>query len=238
VCALLSGPDERDATCAELPALDLEPRRTGLAGLRVALVEEALGEGVEPEVCAAVEAAAERLSRAGCELSRVSLPSLPLALPTYYVVAAAEASSNLGRYDGLRYGHPARFGAEVRRRVLLGTHVLSAGARDDWYERALRVRRRIADEFARAFEAVDLLLTPTTPGPAWPLGERTTDPLAMYAADLLTVPQNLAGLPVVSVPCGEVTRNGVSLPIGMQFTGPAFADAQVLGVAREWESLA
>ncbi len=254
VASLLSEPDERDATHVDLPALEPVPRRMRLDGLAVGVIEEALGEGVDDDVRERIERAAERLAQAGCRVERVALPSLRQALATYYVVATAEASSNLARYDGMRYGprsdgdgslagaiaagRSAGFGAEVRRRVLLGTFVASEGHRQAWYEHALRVRRRIADELAHAFTEVELLLGPTSPGPAFPLGERVGDPLAMYASDLCTVPQSLAGLPAVSVPCGSVTREGVELPVGLQLTAPPFADALALAVAREWEALA
>lgn len=252
VTSVISGDDPADATCHPRPPVRPSPTLRSVEGLRIGLVEEALGEGVDPDVRERVRRAADRWADAGAEVRSVSLPSLAHALPTYHVLAAAEASSNLARYDGLRYGARgqgadlaetlaagrAALGPEARRRVLLGAHALSAGERGAWYDRAARVRRRVLDDFELAFTEHELLLSPTAPGPAWPLGERAQDPLAMYAADLCTVPQSLAGLPAASVPCGEVERDGVALPVGLQLTGPAFADEVVLAAARTWEALA
>lgn len=250
--SLLSGHDPRDPTSSTRPAVRPAPTLRTFEGLRIGVIEQAMGEGVDEDVRALVQDAADRWRGAGAEVVPVSLPSLDHALAAYYVVAAAEASSNLGRYDGLRYGarvdgedlaatlaagRGAGFGDEVQRRILLGAHVLSAGYRDAWYERACRVRRLVANDFALAFMDCELLLSPTTPGPAWRLGEKLDDPLAMYAADLCTVPQNLAGLPAISVPAGTVARDGVDLPIGLQITGPAFADEVVLAAAGAWEQL-
>ncbi len=199
-----------------------------------------------------MERATSALAELGAELLPVDLPHSRYAIATYYVVATAEASSNLARYDGVRYGSRARgdgtlrgmiaatreagFGAEVKRRILLGTYVLSAGYREAWYVRALRVRRRIAEDFERAFETVDLIAGPTSPSPAFRLGERAADPVAMYLADVMTVPANLAGLPAVSVPCGFVTEAGAELPIGLQLVGRPLEDARVLRVAELYEA--
>jgi aspartyl-tRNA(Asn)/glutamyl-tRNA(Gln) amidotransferase subunit A len=205
--------------------------------------KEYFGEGLDPEVYGAVEAGIEELAKAGCEIIPISLPNTKYAIPTYYVVATAEASSNLARYDGVRYGVRATdgktlaemyrrtrdtgFGTEVKRRVMLGTYVLSAGYYDAYYLKAQRVRRLLADDFNRAFAKVDAIVTPTTPTPAFKLGEKTDDPLAMYLADIFTVTANLAGIPGISVPCGK-SKEG--LPIGMQILGKYFDEPMVLRV--------
>ena len=180
----------------------------------------------------------------------MSLPHTRYAVPTYYVVATAEASSNLARYDGVRYGirepgdgslrgmmaatRSTGFGDEVKRRILLGTYVLSGGYHEAWYGRALRVRGLLARDFARAFEEVDLICGPTSPAPAFPLGERLDDPLSMYLSDVLTAPASLAGLPALSVPCGFVEEKS-RLPVGLQIVGPRLSDARVLAAARVYQ---
>ena len=248
---IMSGADPADSTCAERPPLDPHPPAQRLEGLRVGVAPELLPRGVDDDVRAAVEAAVEVFAAAGAEVREVSLPHLAHALPTYYVVAAAEASSNLARYDGVRYGarregdgslqgmlaatRAAGFGTEVKRRILLGTFVLSAGYAEAWYGRAQRVRTRLARDFEQAFAEVEVVLGPTAPGPAFPLGERADDPLAMYAADTLTVPASLAGLPAASVPCGLVERDGARLPVGLQIVGPAWRDVDVLAAARAFQ---
>ncbi len=251
VSAVISGADACDATCAEEPPLARSPALPDLTRLRVGVAPELFPDALEDSSRQCAEAALEFFREAGAEIREVSLPYVPHALPTYYVVATAEASSNLARFDGVRYGartagdgslagmisatREAGFGEEVKRRILLGTFVLSAGYAEEWYGRALRARRRLAREFEQAFEEVDVLVGPTTPGPAFRLGERTADPLAMYAADLLTVPANLAGLPAASVPCGFVSENGVRLPVGLQIMGAPMQDELVLGVARAYQ---
>ena len=183
------------------------------------------------------------MAKAGCEIVPISLPNTKYAIPTYYIIATAEASSNLARYDGVRYGvraatarpwremyrrtRDAGFGAEVKRRIMLGTYVLSAGYYDAYYLKAQRVRRLLADDFDQAFAKVDAIVTPTTPTPAFKLGEKTDDPLAMYLADIFTVTANLAGIPGISVPCGK-SKEG--LPIGMQILGKYFDEPMVLRV--------
>ena len=248
VLEVISGGDERDSTC--LPAAPIRPRATSFEGLRIGLVRELTGSaegGVEEGVRAAIEAGLDELRALGAVVREVSLPSLPHAIATYYVVAAAEASSNLARYDGVRYGHrePAkdggladmiraargRFGEEVQRRILLGTFVLSAGYADEWYRRAARVRRVITGELTAAFERCDLVVGPTAPTVAFPLGERSHDPLAMYQADVCTVPFSLAGLPAVSVPCGS----SAGLPVGLQLVAPSMRDEELLGAVLAWE---
>jgi len=248
VLGVIAGEDPRDATT--LPGSFEASDAPALRGLRVGVPAEYLGEGLDPGVRAAVEAALADLEARGAVRVPLSLAHTEIALATYYVIATAEASSNLARFEGVRYGRrvegdgslagmmaatrAAGFGAEVRRRILLGTYVLSAGYRDAWYERAWKVRDSLRAEFAARFEEVDLILGPTAPTPAFRLGERS-DPLAMYLSDVLTVPASLAGLPAASVPCGHVTVEGRELPVGLQWIGPAGADARVLAAARAWQ---
>jgi len=250
---VVSGRDERDATCLDLdPLQPLVPDdERSLAGVRIGVPREYLPASAPAEVAQAVRGALDVLRSLGAELRELSLPHTEYAIPAYYVVATAEASSNLARYDGVRYGlrapgsgslqsmfaatRGAGFGAEVKRRILLGTYVLSAGYHDEWYGRALKVRGLIARDFERAFEEVDLVAGPTSPTPAFPLGERAADPVAMYLADALTVPASLAGLPAISTPCG-FSAGPPALPIGLQLVGPARADARVLRVARAFEA--
>jgi aspartyl-tRNA(Asn)/glutamyl-tRNA(Gln) amidotransferase subunit A len=241
--------DPDDATSAPVLAPDyLAQLEGGVAGLRLGLPREYFVEGMDPEVRTAVEAAAKELERLGAQIIELSLPHTRHALAAYYLIAPAEASSNLARYDAVRYGRRAQgaaglrelyartraegFGAEVKRRIMLGTYALSAGYYDAYYLKAQKVRTLIRQDFARAFEQVDALLSPTSPTPAFKLGEKVEDPLAMYLMDVLTIPCNLAGLPGISVPCG-FTRAG--LPIGLQILGRPFEEAQVLKVARAFE---
>jgi len=246
---VIAGRDARDATTLEEDAPAPREGGDGLAGVRVGIPAEWVHDALDTDVRRRVDEASGVLEELGAELCPVSLPHTDLALPTYYVVATAEASSNLARYDGIRYGHRAvgdgtlpgmiaatrkdGFGDEVLRRILIGTYVLSSGYYDAWYGQAQKVRGLLAQEFRSVFEDVDLLIGPTSPTPAFPLGERRTDPLAMYLADILTVPASLAGLPAISVPCG-MTATGTlpRLPIGLQIVGPAGADSGVLGAAR------
>ena len=241
VLAAIAGADPKDASCSPAPADDyVGALGAGVAGLRIGVVREYFGAGVEPAVAHAAREALAVLERSGAVLVDISLPSLPMSIPAYYVLAPAEASSNLARFDGVRFGHRAAgasdladlysrtraegFGIEVKRRILAGTYVLSAGYYDAYYRRAQRVRRLIAQDFARAFQSVDLLAGPTTPTPAFALGEKSDDPLAMYAADVNTVAVNLAGLPAISAPAGFVD----GLPVGLQLVGRAFAEARLL----------
>lgn len=246
VSAVLMGPDPRDATTVPAPAPALEPDAARGRGLTVGLVRETLEEGNTPGVAAAVEHFRQVLEAEGVRFVEVSLPSLRYALATYYLVATAEASSNLARYDGVHYGVRASaadvvelmketrergFGPEVKRRILMGTFALSSGYYDAYYGRALKVRRRIANEFARAFGEVDVLLTPTTPTPAFPLGSRLDDPLAMYLSDVDTVAVNLAGLPALSLPAGFEE----GLPVAVQLIAPALEEARLFDLARLFE---
>ncbi|MCC7486703.1 MAG: Asp-tRNA(Asn)/Glu-tRNA(Gln) amidotransferase subunit GatA [Burkholderiales bacterium] len=245
----MAGHDARDSTSLERAAEDYT-RDLGrpLAGLRIGLPREFFAAGTAPEVLRAVEAAIAELARLGCERVEVTLPSMKLAVPVYYVLAPAEASSNLARYDGVRYGHRAAaygdlaelytrsraqgFGAEVKRRILIGTYVLSHGYYDAYYLQAQKIRRLVARDFARAFERCDAILGPTTPTTAFRLGEKTDDPVTMYLNDIFTIPANLAGLPGMSIPCGCDARG---LPIGLQVIGNYFAEARILNLGHQYQ---
>ncbi len=249
----IAGPDLRDSTCRPASPPDhTASLGEGVEGVRIGVVREHLeAEGLDEPVRTAVTAAIETLRGAGAEIVDVHLPTTPYAIPTYYIIAMAEASSNLARYDGVHYGHRAGdaeeiislfsrsreegFGDEVKRRIMLGTYVLSAGSYDAYYLRALRVRTRIAEDVARALGEADVLVGPVSPCTAFPLGERMADPLAMYLSDIYTISANLAAVPALSVPCGT---DGAGLPIGLQIMGPRFEDARVLRVAAAWERLA
>ena len=245
----MAGRDPADSTSAELPVPDYEAEiGREVHGLRLGIPKEYFGEGLDPEIRSAVEAAIQKLASCGCEVVDISLPHTAYAIPTYYVIATAEASSNLARYDGVRYGYRAPqpktlaemyrrtrdqgFGAEVKRRILLGTYVLSAGYYDAYYLKAQRVRTLITRDFTEAFQRVDAIVTPTTPTPAFKLGEKIEDPLAMYLNDVYTVTADLAGIPGISVPCGE-TRAG--LPIGLQILGQHFDEGRLLRLAHAYE---
>jgi aspartyl-tRNA(Asn)/glutamyl-tRNA(Gln) amidotransferase subunit A len=249
---VLAGHDPMDATSSRMPvpgyaALLSRP----VAGLRVGVPSEYFAEGLDSEVRRAVETTIEHLRQAGCSIHPVSLPHTRYAVPTYYVLATAEASSNLARFDGVRYGFRAPeanslaamyrqsraggFGAEVKRRILLGTYVLSAGYYDAYYKKAQQVRTLVTQDFLAAFEDVDVLVTPTAPTPAFKLGEKTDDPLSMYLADIYTVTASLAGICGISVPCGKTSEG---LPIGAQILGRHFDEATILRVAQAVESFA
>ncbi|HXE57007.1 MAG TPA: Asp-tRNA(Asn)/Glu-tRNA(Gln) amidotransferase subunit GatA [Gemmatimonadales bacterium] len=250
VLAAMSGHDPLDATTAALPPIELEAPRRDLRGIRIGLPREYLPADLHPGVRAAVDRAVTVLRDLGAEVREVSLGYSRYAVPTYYVVAPAEAAANLARYDGVRYG-PRRgagdgdvralyratrgegFGPEVRRRILVGTYVLSAGYYDAYYRRAQRVRALIAEDFRRAFaDGVDFLFTPTTPTPAFRAGEKTADPVAMYLADVFVCPVNLAGLPALSLPIGR----SEGLPVGGQLIAPMHQDARMLSVAAAVEA--
>jgi aspartyl-tRNA(Asn)/glutamyl-tRNA(Gln) amidotransferase subunit A len=241
----IAGRDPLDSTSADVPVPNYrEPVGRPVAGLKIGVPLEYFEDGLDSEVRAAVEFAIQELKNAGATIAPISLPHTEYAIPTYYVVATAEASSNLARYDGVRYGlrasdaktlgemyrrtRDAGFGAEVKRRIMLGTYVLSAGYYDAYYLKAQRVRSLLARDFEQAFAKVDAIVTPTTPTPAFKLGEKTDDPLAMYLADIFTVTADLAGIPGISIPCGK-SREG--LPIGLQILGKHFDESTVLRVA-------
>ncbi len=240
----MAGFDERDSTSAAEPVPDYAATLgDDLAGLRIGLPQEYFGEGLDGGVEAAVRAALAALEQQGATLVDISLPNAPLSVPVYYVVAPAECSSNLARFDGVRYGHrceaPADledlykrsraegFGAEVKRRIMIGTYALSAGYYDAYYLKAQQLRQRIAEDFRRAFADVDVIMGPTTPTTAFPLGAKTDDPVAMYLNDIYTIATNLAGLPGLSVPVTPV--NG--LPVGLQMIGNYFAEGRLLNIA-------
>ena len=248
VLRAMAGFDPRDSTSVDQPVPDYaaalnEPVR----GLKVGLLKEFFEKGLEAENERRIREALAVFERLGAELKEVSLPNLPLSVPAYYVVAPAECSSNLARYDGVRFGYRCKeprdladlykrsraegFGAEVKRRIMVGTYVLSAGYYDAYYLKAQRVRKLIADDFERAFGEVDVLIGPTTPTPAFALGAKTADPITMYLNDIYTIGANLAGLPAISVPCGFVQ----GLPVGLQIIGPRFAEARLLTAAHAYQ---
>jgi aspartyl-tRNA(Asn)/glutamyl-tRNA(Gln) amidotransferase subunit A len=245
----IAGHDPNDQTSSPRPVPDYASALAkGVKGLRLGVPREFFGEGLHPEVSASVRAAIEALRGKGCEVKEISLPNAPHAIATYYIVATAEASSNLARYDGVRYGRRVSgsnllaqyektraegFGAEVKRRIMLGTYALSAGYFDAYYLRAQKVRALIQRDFEKAFSAVDAVVGPTSPTTAFKLGEKLDDPLAMYLNDVYTVPANLAGLPGLSVPCGFDARG---LPIGLQFIGRAFDEETILRLGDAAES--
>ena len=248
VLQAIAGHDERDSTSyrTEIPDYRAE-LKTRRGPWKLGLPKEYFGEGLDPEIAAAVEQAIAFYKAQGCEIREVSLPHTQYCLDTYYIIATAEASSNLARYDGVRYGHRSKnakdivdlyfqsraegFGAEVKRRIILGTYVLSSGYYDAFYLRAQKVRTLIRQDFLNAYQEVDALLTPTSPIPAFKLGEKS-DPLAMYLCDIYTIGVNLAGLPAISVPCGFTTGN---LPIGLQLIGQPFQEANLLALAHHYD---
>ncbi len=247
---IIAGHDPCDATSSPAPVPDFAAESDKPAeGLRIGVPKEYFGEGLDPEVRAAVEAGIESLKAAGCSVKPVSLPHTRYAVPTYYLIATAEASANLARFDGVRYGYRSPspenlaamysnsrdqgFGAEVKRRILLGTYALSAGYYDAYYLKAQQVRRLLAEEFLRAFAEVDAIVTPTAPTPAFKLGEKSGDPVAMYLADIYTVTASLAGICGVNVPCGA-TKTG--LPVGMQVLAAHLNESTAFRVARAVEA--
>ena len=247
----IAGHDERDSTSFNTPIPDYHaalaaPRQRPW---RIGIPKEYFGEGLDPEVAAAVQSAIAHYKSLGAEIREVSLPHTPYALAAYYIIATAEASSNLARYDGVRYGHRSEqaetlldlyfksraegFGSEVKRRIILGTYVLSSGYYDAYYGRAQKVRTLIREDFIKAYQEVDVILTPTAPTPAFKRGEKSEDPLSMYLADIYTIGVNLAGLPAISVPCGFTAAG---LPIGLQLIGQPFAEADLLAAAHAYDS--
>ena len=247
---VIAGADPRDSTCLKAPVPDYSAALSQpVAGLRVGIVRECFeAEGLSPEVKASVMAAAAQLEALGCELVDVSCPRFNDGIATYYVIAPSEASANLARYDGVKYGYRADdatslaamtarsraegFGDEVKRRILIGTYALSAGYVDAYYKKAQQVRTLIRRDFDRAFAAVDVLLTPTSPTTAFGFGAHSDDPLAMYLADLLTIPANMAGVPAISVPCGFDQQG---LPIGVQLIANVLEEPRLLQVAHHYE---
>jgi aspartyl-tRNA(Asn)/glutamyl-tRNA(Gln) amidotransferase subunit A len=249
VLRTIAGRDPMDSTSADVPVPDyVAELDKPVRGLKLGVAKEYFGEGLDEEVRQAVEAAIDKLKSVGCEIVPVSLPHTPYAIPTYYLVATAEASSNLARYDGVRYSNRANgvktlsemyrrsrdegFGAEVKRRIMLGTYALSAGYYDAYYLKAQKVRTLLTRDFEEAFRKVDAIVTPTSPTAAFRLGEKSNDPLAMYLADIYTVTADLAGIPGISVPCGETKEK---LPIGLQILGKHFDEATILRVGHAFE---
>jgi aspartyl-tRNA(Asn)/glutamyl-tRNA(Gln) amidotransferase subunit A len=245
----IAGKDPSDATSLDGGPYDFTAGLDeGIRGLRVGVLEDAFGEGVEPDVEARVREAVDRLAVLGAEVGTASLPHAGYTLPAYYLIAPAEASSNLARYDGVRYGHRAAdprdvvdmmmrtrdegFGDEVKRRIMIGTYALSAGYFDAYYGQAQKVRTLIIRDYEEAFARFDVLVSPTSPTTAFRLGERTDDPLAMYLADVFTIPADLAGVPAISVPCGVDSKG---LPVGLQLTAPVLEEARLLRAAHAFE---
>jgi len=245
----MAGFDARDSTSLERPAEDYTRELARpLAGLRIGLPKEFFAAGTDPDVARAVDAAIAEYRRLGCETVEVSLPNMKLSVPVYYVLAPAEASSNLARFDGVRYGWRAPeyadladmyaktraqgFGAEVKRRILIGTYVLSHGYYDAYYIKAQRLRRLIAQDFVAAFRKCDVIMGPTSPSTAFRIGEKAADPVQMYLSDIFTIAVNLAGLPGMSIPCGF---DGSGLPVGLQLIGNYFSEARMLNVAHQYQ---
>jgi aspartyl-tRNA(Asn)/glutamyl-tRNA(Gln) amidotransferase subunit A len=251
-CAMLlnamAGHDPKDSTSSAMPVEDYCAQlNTPLQGLRIGLPREYFGDGLEATTGQRVQNALDELQALGATLVEVSLPHSQLTVPTYYVIAPAEASTNLSRFDGVRYGHRCAapvdlhdlytrtreegFGDEVKRRILVGTYALSAGYYDAYYKKAQQVRRLIKEDFMQCFDSVDLIAGPTTPGPAFALGEKSNDPVSMYLEDVYTLAVNLAGLPALSMPAGLVG----GLPVGIQLIGPHFAESRLLNVAHQFQ---
>src|SRR5579863_3995390 len=252
VLRTIAGRDPMDSTSADVPVPDyVAELDKPVRGLKLGVPKEYFGDGLDGEVRQAVESAIEKLKELGCEIVPVSLSHTPYAIPTYYLIATAEASSNLACYDGVRYSYRAAgvkslsemyrrtrdegFGAEVKRRIMLGTYALSAGYYDAYYLKAQKVRTLLTRDFEKAFAEVDAIVTPTSPTAAFRLGEKSNDPLAMYLADIYTVTADLAGIPGISVPCGSTKEK---LPIGLQILGKHFDEATILRLAHAYEQAA
>jgi aspartyl-tRNA(Asn)/glutamyl-tRNA(Gln) amidotransferase subunit A len=251
----IAGHDPQDSTSLNEPVPDYTAALgRDLKGIRLGLPKEYMIEGIDPQVKTAIDAAIKQLQSLGAEIVDVSLPHTDYAIAAYYIIATAEASANLARFDGVRYGHRAEnpkdlldhygrtreegFGAEVKRRIILGTYVLSSGYYDAYYLRAQKVRQLIRQDFAQAFQKVDALISPTSPVPAFKLGERTADPLQMYLADIFTNAANLAGICGISLPCGFAQLDGHRLPIGLQLLGKALDEARIIQIAHAYEQSA
>ena len=252
-CAMLlniiAGHDKMDTTSVDRPKIDYtKALKNDVKGLKIAVPKEFFGEGINEEVKAKLEEAMETYKELGAEVTEVSLDIAEYALATYYIIACAEASSNLGRFDGVRYGHRAKeysnlkelyrnsrtegFGEEVKRRIILGTYVLSSGYYDAYYKKAQQVRTLVMNEFKKIFDEYDVILTPTSPTVAFDIGSKINDPLAMYLADICTVSVNIAGLPGISIPCGV---DSTGMPVGMQLIGNRFAEETLLNTAYTFE---
>ena len=252
-CALLlqamAGFDPLDSTSVDQPVPDYSAQlNQSLKGLRVGVPEEFFGSDLMPEMGTVIEAAIQQLAALGATIKPVHLPRTRLSIPAYYIIAPAEASTNLSRYDGVRYGYRCAdpenlmdlyvrsrsegFGAEVQRRIMVGTYALSTGYYEAYYRKAQQIRRLIKDDFSQAFADVDVIVGPTTPSPAWQLGGRAHDPVAMYLEDIYTLSVNLAGLPAMAIPCGQVQQ----LPVGLQLIGQHFDEARLLNIAHQYQN--
>jgi aspartyl-tRNA(Asn)/glutamyl-tRNA(Gln) amidotransferase subunit A len=244
----IAGFDQNDSTSMDRPVDDYLARlNEPLSGLRIGLPREYFGEGLHEGIRTAVMAAVKELEKLGATVKEISLPRTELSIPAYYIIAPAEASTNLSRYDGVRYGYRCKdpadledlykrsraegFGAEVQRRILVGTYALSAGYYDAYYKKAQQLRRLIRDDFQTGFQDVDVILAPTTPSPAWTLGEKKDDPVAMYLEDIYTLSTNLAGLPALALPCGQVG----GLPVGLQLIGNYFEESHLLNIGHQYQ---
>ncbi len=253
-CALMlqtmAGFDEKDSTSVDQPVPDYPASlNDSLEGLRIGLPKEFFGEGLDADIARLIDAAVAEYRKLGAEVKEISLPNMHLSAPAYYVVAPAECSSNLARFDGVRYGHRCDnpkdlkdlymrsrgegFGAEVQRRILIGTYVLSAGYYDAYYLKAQKIRRLISEDFKQAFQAVDVIMGPTSPSVAFRFGEKSADPIAMYLSDIYTIAVNLAGLPGMSIPVGFSNK----LPVGMQIIGDYFSEGRLLNVAHRYQQV-
>ncbi|MCK5719097.1 MAG: aspartyl/glutamyl-tRNA amidotransferase subunit A, partial [Thiomargarita sp.] len=247
---VMAGFDKKDSTSLEHPKEDYTQNlNNDIAGLKIGLAKEYFAEGLNPEIRQALEVAQQQLEQAGATFHEIELPHSHLSVPVYYIIAPAECSSNLSRYDGVRFGHRCAspqdltdlyertrsegFGEEVKRRVMIGTYALSAGYYDAYYLKAQQIRRLIRDDFIAAFKQVDIILGPTTPTPAFKIGEKTHDPITMYLSDMYTISTNLAGLPAISVPTGLVNNR----PIGLHLIGNYLKEAQLLNVAHQYQQM-
>jgi aspartyl-tRNA(Asn)/glutamyl-tRNA(Gln) amidotransferase subunit A len=255
VLQAIAGHDPLDSTSLDVPVPDYSATlNDGVKGMKLGVPKEYFVDGMDPQVAARVREAIEVYRGLGAEIVEVSLPHTKYAVADYYIIATAEASANLARFDGVRYGKRAEaprdladhygrtrgegFGKEVKRRIILGTYVLSSGYYDAYYLRAQKVRTLIRRDFEEAFQKCDGLLSPTSPVPAFKIGERMSDPLQMYLADIFTIAANLAGICAISIPCGEAEADGKKLPVGLQIMAPAFEEARLLRIARAYEAAA
>jgi len=246
----MAGFDERDSTCSNEPLVDYTTTlNDSINGLKIGIPQEFFDPGLDPEIAKAIEVAAKELEKLGATLHSISLPNMKLSIPAYYVIAPAECSSNLARYDGVRYGYRCDqpkdledlykrsrsegFGSEVKRRIMVGTYALSAGFYDAYYRKAQKIRGLISQDFCAAFKQIDIILGPTSPTVAFKIGEKTNDPISMYLSDIYTIAVNLAGLPGISIPAG-FTQN---LPIGMQLISNYFTEAKLLNVAHQYQTV-
>jgi aspartyl-tRNA(Asn)/glutamyl-tRNA(Gln) amidotransferase subunit A len=248
--SVMAGHDAKDSTCLNRPVQDYsDGLNNSIAGLKIGVPKEYFSEGLNPQVAERVQDALKEYEKLGAQLLEISLPHTHLAVPAYYVIAPAECSANLSRFDGVRYGYSCEnpkdlrdlyrrsrgegFGAEVQRRILIGTYALSAGYYDAYYNKAQQVRRLIKQDFVQAFDKVDVIMGPTSPSPAFKLGAKVADPVSMYLEDIYTIATNLAGLPGMSLPCGLVG----DLPIGLQITGNYLDEARMLNVAHHYQQV-